>query len=313
MHRSRNHSRNGGLQGVTLFPEATRIARPGGSPILVESVLSWHRIKCPGIPRIGETAPTMSAPTVPTGFLVVLLTTIGAWADRQADIRLFMKGDFVFRKHCVDCHGKSGRGDGALAKDVAIKPRNFRTGIFKFRSTPMGFLPTDADLTRTIRTGVAGSMMPPFEDLTATEVTAVIAYLKSLSRRWKDPKLVASPRPTPKVPAWLDDPAKTRAPGAKGRKTFTAHCASCHGDAGQGDGSASKGLRDVWGDPITPARLGVSHPRSGPAPGDLFRTVAMGLDGTPMLGHLETLGPDRIWELVAFIQSLPDPNPDPER
>lgn len=251
--------------------------------------------------------------TLIAGLLIVVLTSTGARADRQADIRLFMKGDFVFRKHCVDCHGKNGRGDGVLAKDSKIKPRNFRSGIFKFRSTPVGFLPTDADLRRTIRTGVAGSMMPSFDHLTKDEVTAVIAYIKSLSRRWKDPKLKTEPMATPEPPAWLDTPAKAGSRITGGRTTFATHCASCHGNAGQGDGPVAMGLTDGWGAPITPAKLGTPHHRSGPDPGDLFRTVAMGLDGTPMIGHLETLGPDKIWELVAYIKSLPDTPPTPRR
>jgi hypothetical protein len=98
--------------------------------------------------------------TTAASLLAVILTPSTTCADRQAEIRLFMKGDHVFQKHCAECHGKSGRGDGVLAADAVIKPRNFRSGIFKFRSTPLGFLPTNADLTRTIRTGVAGTMMP---------------------------------------------------------------------------------------------------------------------------------------------------------
>ncbi len=240
--------------------------------------------------------------------LVVILTPTGARADRQADIRLFMKGDFVFRKHCVDCHGRSGRGDGVLAKDATIKPRDFRTGIFKFRSTPVGFLPTNADLTRTIRTGVAGTMMPIFDHLTDDEVTAVIAYIKKFSRRWKDPKLKTQPMTPPGTPAWFADPAKAKPYLSAGRNTFATLCATCHGATGRGDGPASKGLKDIWGHPITPAKLGIPRHRSGPEPGDLFRTIAMGLDGTPMTGHLEPLGPDKIWELVAYIRSLPDPS-----
>jgi hypothetical protein len=33
----------------------------------------------------------------------------------------------------------------------------------------------------------------------------------------------------------------------------------------------------------------------------------MGLDGTPMSGHLETLGADKIRDLVAYIRSLAPP------
>ena len=249
--------------------------------------------------------------TTAASLLAVILTPSTTCADRQAEIRLFMKGDHVFQKHCAECHGKSGRGDGALAADAVIKPRNFRSGIFKFRSTPLGFLPTNADLTRTIRTGVAGTMMPSFDHLTAAETTAVIAYIKGLSRRWKDPERMTEPIAPPALPAWLGDPAQAKPHVTAGKASFANHCAACHGATGNGDGPASQGLQDAWGHPVVPASLGGPHYRSGPTPADLFRTIAMGLDGTPMTGHLNTLGADRIWELVAYIRTLPPTSPPP--
>lgn len=238
------------------------------------------------------------------GLLAVALLPTAARADRQAEIRLFMKGDHVFQKHCAECHGKTGRGNGPLAHDTPVKPRNFRTGIFKFRSTPASYLPTDHDLTRTIRTGVAGTIMPSFHHLTDDEVTAVIAYIKGLSRRWKNPRLKSDPIAMPAAPVWLGNPAMEAPHLRAGKATFAAHCATCHGATGKGDGPASKGLQDAWGHPIPPAPLAVAHYRSGPGPADLFRTIATGLDGTPMTGQLRALGPDKIWELVAYIRSL---------
>ena len=230
-----------------------------------------------------------------------------ARADEQSEFRLFMKGSFVFEKHCVTCHGKSGLGDGELAKDVKTKPRNFQLGVFKYRSTPVGFLPTDDDLKRTIKTGVAGTMMPAFATLNDGELTAVITYIKGLSPRWKDPKLAGSPIKVPPPPEWLDDAEKAQPHVKAGHIAFAAHCASCHGDRGKGDGPAARTLIDISGQAIPPADLSNPDHHSGPTPGDLFRSIAMGLDGTPMAGHLETLGTEKIWELVAYIQSLSTP------
>ncbi|MDG2124465.1 MAG: cytochrome c [Verrucomicrobiales bacterium] len=93
------------------------------------------------------------------------------------------RGAWSTKKNCVFCHGRRGRGDGPWAKGVEEKPRDFRSGIFKFRSTPAGFLPTDDDLRRTVRTGISGTMMPAFKKLTTTALDAVIVYIKSLSTR----------------------------------------------------------------------------------------------------------------------------------
>ena len=238
--------------------------------------------------------------------VVLLLSTPALQAeDDEEDIRLYMQGRYVFQRNCAVCHGRMGRGDGELAKGVTIKPRTFRKGVFKFRSTPMGKLPTDADLQRTIRTGISGSMMPAFTALSAADLRAVIAYIKQLSPRWDDVALKARPVELPAVPDWFSHAEQHEKHARAGRATFKLHCASCHGEAGEGDGSAAKGLADVWGDPIRPAKLNVAHHRSGDSPSDLFRSVALGLDGTPMVGFLAALGEDKIWDLIAYIESLP--------
>jgi mono/diheme cytochrome c family protein len=60
-------------------------------------------------------------------------------------------------------------------------------------------------------------------------------------------------------------------------------------------------LLDAWGFPIRPADLQAPHLKSGDSPRDVYRTVATGLNGTPMIGFAELLTPEEIWELVAFL------------
>lgn len=233
-----------------------------------------------------------------------------ALSSEKEDIRLYMQGRFVFQRQCAVCHGKTGRGDGELAKGVTIRPRDFRKGVFKFRTTPMGMLPTDADLERTIRSGVSGSMMPAFGALPKSDLRAVIEYIKALSPRWDDPKLKVQAVKLPEAPAWFENSEQSGAHVASGKKTFLLHCASCHGETGKGDGPASKGLKDVWGNEIVPADISGPHHRSGAAVEDLFRTVAMGLDGTPMVGFREALGAESIWDLVAYLKFLSTAEPE---
>lgn len=225
-------------------------------------------------------------------------------ADDGDEIRLYMQGRYVFQKHCAVCHGKTGRGDGELAKGVTIRPRDFRKGIFKFRTTPLGKLPTDEDLQRTITSGVSGSMMPAFTMLSKSDIASVIVYIKALSNRWDDPKLKAASVKLPSKPDWFSDEKKRGAHILAGSAIFKLHCASCHGETGKGDGPASKGMVDIWGDAIGPADLSSPHHRSGDKPEDLLRTVAMGLDGTPMIGFREILGEKKLWDVIAFIDSL---------
>jgi len=241
--------------------------------------------------------------------LLVLLLGVAppaGWADPREEMRLYMQGDFVYQRHCADCHGKSGRGDGPLAAGTVIRPRDFRKGVFKFRSTAMGCLPTDEDLRRTIRTGVAGSLMPAFAEGTVSEgdVRALIVYIKSMSLRWKDPELRGKAREVPEEPVWFEAAEAVKKKEEAGKVHFARHCASCHGEGGKGDGVAAAGLVDHWGEPIVAADLTKAAWRSGPGRRDLFRTVALGLDGTPMVGYFEPLGAEAIWEVIAYIEGL---------
>lgn len=98
----------------------------------------------------------------------------------------------LFRQHCVHCHGISGDGAGPTAAFLNPYPRDYRRGIFKFKSTAPGVKPTDADLARIIREGVPGTAMPSFLLLHDDEVEALVDYVKYLSIRGETESLLAS-------------------------------------------------------------------------------------------------------------------------
>lgn len=203
--------------------------------------------------------------------------------SQRERIYLYMEGRKIFSQSCVQCHGARGKGDGDWAVGwITHRPRNFRTGVFKYRTTPIGKLPTHDDLKRTISKGVSGTAMPTFEGaLRDHEYDAVIEYLKSFSRRWKDPGNIAKPIKLPvKSPDWLGEKSRVKS----GKAIFDIHCVACHGPTGKGDGVGGKELKDLWGFPIHPADLTKGTYRSGTRLLDLYRTIATGLDGTPMVG-----------------------------
>ena len=73
-------------------------------------------------------------------------------------------GYALYRKHCLQCHGVFGAGDGPTSTFLVPRPRDYRPGIFKFTSTnPTNAKPSRADLRKTLLYGLHGTSMPGFE------------------------------------------------------------------------------------------------------------------------------------------------------
>ena len=247
---------------------------------------------------------------IPCGVVLCLGATD---ADRD-DFNRYLQGRYVFKQQCAPCHGETGRGNGPWAGEMTVKPRDFRKGVFKYRTTPMGTQPTDEDLRRTIKRGVSGTAMPTFaKTLSDRDLTAILVYLKNLSPRWKEPTRIAEAQELPQPPDWFHQEAALKQHTAAGRALFEKTCVACHGVRGAGDGPGSKGLTNVWGHVAIPADLRVDHHRSGPDREDLFRTIAMGLDGTPMVGFRGAFKDEQIWELVAAVEALPKAGEESEK
>ncbi len=220
------------------------------------------------------------------------------------DYDFYDQGRYVYERNCVVCHGARGDGKGEMAKDLPIKPRSFREGWFKFRSTPFDKLPTNDDLRRTIRGGLSGTAMGMFNQLGESELRAVIEYVKTFSRRWRHAENYAEPLEFPDPPAWLTD-AKARAEhAAKGQVVFSTICATCHGATGEGNGPAGQALKDAWGQSVRPADLREPHLRCGDGAADIFRILTTGMNGTPMVSFSETLSDAQRWDVAAYVLNL---------
>lgn len=89
----------------------------------------------------------------------------------------------LYREHCVVCHGLNGGGSGPAAAMQNPYPRDFRMGIFKFKSTPRGQRPTADDLLGTLLRGEPGTSMPSFAPLPEGDLRAVVQYVQFLSIR----------------------------------------------------------------------------------------------------------------------------------
>ena len=223
------------------------------------------------------------------------------------DFSRYLEGKFLFERHCIVCHGPRGDGAGELAPTLAPRPRSFREGMFKFRTTPFGSLPADVDLRHTIQHGLSGTAMPMFAHLGDEQVSHLIVYVKSFSRRWRKAENYAEPLKFPERPEWFADPKALAARAAKGQAGFATHCLACHGAEADGQGPAIAGLKDLWNQPARPSDLRQAHLRSGDRPEDVYRTLTTGLNGTPMVSFEAILTPEQRWEIIAWLQTRKRP------
>ena len=245
------------------------------------------------------------------GYLQKLGTSRGAWRDvfepqavsfsgmtipDSADLREL--GREVFSDHCAGCHGARGDGAGRAATFLSPLPRDFTAGVFKFRSTPSGSLPTDGDLYRTVTRGVRWTAMPTWHEVPDKQRIAVVAYLKTFSKRWTE-DAVEPPIPLP------GPPKATPELVARGKALYAqAKCAECHGESGRGDGPSADTLQDDFQRPIRPADFTRGQHKAGASVTDLYRTMTTGLDGTPMPSFADSMSDAERWAIAYYVLSL---------
>jgi cytochrome c oxidase cbb3-type subunit 2 len=186
------------------------------------------------------------------------------------------EGERLYRSACAACHGERGDGKGEMARYLSPQPRDFTVNGYKFRSTPSGSLPTDADLIRTISRGVPGTMMPAWEKVfSAQEMLSLVRYIKTFLPDFatdSSSEIIAIP-PPPRTGKLLEE----------GLHIYQIlRCWSCHGKTGKGDGPAALLMKDEKGRPIKPHNFSSGVWKGGGRVEDVYRSFATGLNGTPM-------------------------------
>ena len=108
--------------------------------------------------------------------LVLVLLSFRTWMGNTVayaaggDAR---KGNAVYEKNCVLCHGPQGRGDGPVGKTINPPAADFTSAASKKK--------TDAELLATIETGRPPTAMVGWKgQLSESEIQDVLAYVKSL-------------------------------------------------------------------------------------------------------------------------------------
>jgi cytochrome c oxidase cbb3-type subunit I/II len=211
---------------------------------------------------------------------------------------LLARGKQVYQDRCIGCHGVKGDGNGLAATFLFPRPRDFTLAVFKFRTTPSGSLPTDGDLFRTVGRGVRWTAMPTWHELPEKDRLGVITFIKTFSTRWREEK----PEPPLGLPT---PPPATAALLARGKDLYQkAKCWECHGDTGKGDGPSANQLTDDFDLPIRPADFTKGQFKGGSHVTDIFRTMTLGLDGTPMPSFADSMNDDERWAISYFVLSF---------
>lgn len=225
-------------------------------------------------------------------------------------------GKQLYFRYCWGCHGFRGDGSGENwlptgnypnAPNLNIQPRNFVAATFKCRSTPTGTLPTDEDIYSSLGRGLTNSNMPSWITLTNQNRADLVAFIKTLSERWKTEKAGAEIN----VPA---EPAPTVQSIQHGKELFTKlECWKCHGPEGRGDGPSASTLTDSNDQPIRPYNFaGGSRFKCGTTNHDLYKIFMTGLDGTPMPSFADVIKPEDAWDLVHYLRTLQVSRKSPE-
>ena len=252
-------------------------------------------------------------------------------------------GRDLFRAHCIHCHGLYGDGDGPTAPFLNPRPRDFRNGKFKFKSTPVGKKPTREDIVRVIQRGAHGTMMPSFDLPWEVDLEALAAYVQLLAMRGElegflimycheeldldEPDEGMDPDDVSEnfeiiQSFWADAEDAVIEVGetgtltgkalegsiARGKKLYAnkakGNCLSCHGAKGDGEGPDKDKYTDAWGFQLKPRNLTLGLFRGGARPVDIYLRIAAGIDASPMPGYAGTMTSDEIWDVVRFVRSL---------
>lgn len=103
--------------------------------------------------------------------IVIAVASFAAWSTQAAD------GKALWEQHCAKCHGKDGKGETAMGKKVGAKD---------YSSAKVQEALTDSAASKAITDGFktpeGKQVMKATEGLSADDVKALVAHLRSLKK-----------------------------------------------------------------------------------------------------------------------------------
>jgi cbb3-type cytochrome oxidase cytochrome c subunit len=179
------------------------------------------------------------------------------------------RGRALYRDHCASCHGPEGKGDGPGAATLRPRPTNLVEHEY-----------SNERLADALWNGVWGTAMPAWRDWPLEDLAALADVVRDFGASAQNPAEAADVadggNPADAVtPVGAARPVNTVLPDSLaevGAGVYGANCVQCHGDAGEGEGSAAAEL------PMDPTNFR----RQRPSLAEGLRALQNGVEGTPM-------------------------------
>ncbi|MFK7863653.1 MAG: cbb3-type cytochrome c oxidase subunit I [Pseudohongiellaceae bacterium] len=186
-------------------------------------------------------------------------------APSLARVETSVAGVELWQTNCSGCHGDTGQGNGQAAEWLQPQPANLTQHDYS------------ADLLADVLwNGVHGTSMPAWRELNASQLSALVAVVKSFSE--------------------VKELASTSRQLSSGQRVYETHCAECHGANGDGNGFAAGSLPI----PILPAdftgeRLTLN---------ESLRALTLGVPGSSMAPWGDRLSEEEMNNVSHYIRSF---------
>ncbi len=235
------------------------------------------------------------------------------WKSPEFETASVDRGKVIYKEYCSQCHGATGKGDGAGASGLSPKPAVHAN--MAFDKLPMEYL---YNVIYHGGRSVGKSTSMPYWNLTIGQqgVADVIAYLKVTFKG--APQMAESmvaegpsgvcpqPRKTKRAPGKyrkMTNPLPATAANVKaGEMLFqqTAQplaCMNCHGTKGDGQGPMGAAL-----DP-RPRNFTCGETMKNITDGQMYWIIKKGSIGTGMMAF-SGMPDNQIWQLIQYIRTL---------
>jgi len=223
--------------------------------------------------------------------------------------RLVAEGEHQYMMRCARCHGERGDGNGQLADLLDPRPRDFTLGMFKFRTTATGALPTDEDLFQTITRGIPGTQMPSWKEMPEQLRWALVYYIKTYADDFKDAELDPYKSVISLPPKVQSSPESIK----KGEELYRKNkCETCHGNKLRGDGRTN--LKNDWDHPVRTPNLTYGWKfKGGSAAEDILYRFVAGMNGSAMPSYADSIKGEDQWHLANYVASMAQPGFNQEK